>query len=249
MPERVLLYRETSDGKAERRLAGWTDSRFLKITIYKRYKTMIEKQGNYDSCDAQEVLPQSEFLRRVHDFAEYMQKEYIAESDGEMSLFISAGDSTLGENGVGRVQCVMGQQWMVASGLASWLEDDDHREIFHQARRMADDYDDLPQRRKELCRQRRVLYTLMTISALWACAIILFQVFGISNWIATVSNLLLMTFIGLQLWTFRADLKRKLARFREDESDHRRNMIERGIEESMRRFFSKFHREQDDDEE
>ena len=125
---------------------------------------MIEKQGNYDSCEAQEVRQQSEFLRRVHDFAEYMQKEYIAESDGEMSLFISAGDSTLGENGVGRIQCVMGQQWMVASGLASWLEDGGHREIFHQARRMADDYDDLPQRRKELHRQRRVLYTLMTVS-------------------------------------------------------------------------------------
>lgn len=210
---------------------------------------MIEKQGNYDSCEAQEVRQQSEFLKRVHDFAEYMHKEYIAENGGEMSLFISAGDSTLGENGVGRVQCVMGQQWMVASGLASWLEDCDHRELFRAARQMADDYDDLPQRRKELQRQRRVLYTLMTVSALWACAIILFQVFGIGNWITTVTNLLLATFIGLQLWSFRADLRRKLARFREDESNHRRNMIERGIGEAMQRFFSKFRREQDDDEE
>lgn len=210
---------------------------------------MIEKQGNYDSCEAQQVRQQSEFLRRVHDFAEYMQKEYIAESDGEMSLFISAGDSTLGENGVGRVQCVMGQQWMVASGLASWLEDGDHREIFRAARRMTDDYDDLPERRKDLQRQRRVLYVLMTVSALWACAIILLQVFGVANWITTVSNLLLMTFIGLQLWSFRADLRRKLARLREDESDHRRNMIERGAREAMQRFFSKFHREQDDEDE
>jgi len=209
---------------------------------------MIEKQGNYDSCEAREVRQRSEFLRRVHDFAEYMQKEYISESDGEMSLFISAGDSTLGENGVGRVQCVMGQQWMVATGLASLMEDGDSRELFRAARRMADDYDDLPERRKELRRQRRVLYTLMSLSALWACAIILLQVFGIANWITTVSNLLLMAFIGLQLWTFRADLKRKLARFREDESDHRRNMIERGIGEAMQRFFNKFHREQDDDE-
>ena len=210
---------------------------------------MIEKQGNYDSCEAQEVRQQSEFLKRVSDFAEFMHKEYINDSDGEMSLFISAGDSTLGENGVGRVQCVMGQQWMVASGLASWLEDGGHREIFHQTRRMADDYDDLPQRRKELRRQRRVLYTMMIVSALWVCAIILFQVFGIVNWITTVSNLLLMTYAGLQLWSFRADLKRKLARLREDESDHLRNMIERGVGEAMQRFFSKFHREQDDDEE
>lgn len=210
---------------------------------------MIEKQGNYDNCEAQEVRQQSEFLRRVHDFAEYMQKEYIAGSDGEMSLLINASDGTLGDDKVGRMQCVMGRDALVITGLASWLEDGGHREMFRVARRMADDYDDIPQRRKELHRQRRVLYTLMTVLALWACAIILLQVFGVANWITTVSNLLLMTFIGLQLWSFRTDLRRKLARFREDESDHQRNMIERGIGEAMQRFFSKFHREQDDDEE
>ena len=210
---------------------------------------MIEKQGNYDSCEAQQVRQQSEFLKRVHDFTEYIQKEYIAESNGEMSLLINASDSTLGDDRVGRVQCVMGRDVLVITGLASWLEDGEHREMFRVARRMADDYDDLPQRRKELRRQRRELYTLMTVSALWACAIILLQVFGVANWITTVSNLLLMTFIGLQFWSFRADLRRKLARLREDENDHRRNMIERGIGEAMQRFFSKFRREQDDDEE
>ena len=58
-----------------------------------------------------------------------------------------------------------------------------------------------------------------------------------------------MTFVGLQLWSFRADLRRKLARLHEDESDHRCNMIERGVREAMQRFFSKSQREQDDDEE
>ena len=210
---------------------------------------MIEKQGNYDSCEAQQVRQQSEFLKRVHDFAAYMYKEYISESDGEMSLFISANDGTLGDDKVGRMQCVMGRDTLVITGLASWLEDGEHREMFRAARRMADDYDDLPERRKELRRQRRMLYTLMAVSVLWACAIILFQVFGIGNWITTVSNLLLMTFVGLQLWSFRADLNHKLARLHEDESDHRRNMIERGIGEAMQRFFSKFRREQDDDKE
>lgn len=210
---------------------------------------MIEKQGNYDRCEAQQVRQQSEFLKRVHDFAEYIHKEYIAESDGEMSLLINANDGTLGDDKVGRMQCVMGREALVVKGLASMMKEGDNRELFRAARRMADDYDDLPQRRKELRRQRRVLYTLMTVSALWASAIILLQVFGIGNWITTVSNLLLMTFVGLQLWSFRDGLNRKLARLREDESDHRRNMIERGIGEAMQRFLSKFRREQDDDEE
>ena len=209
----------------------------------------MTEQNNIDSCEAQQVRQQSEFLKQVSDFAEYMHKEYIKGSDGNMSLFISAGDKTMDEEHVGHVQCIMGQEWMVAAGLASWLKDGDHRDLFRAARRMADDYDDLPERRKELRRQRRVLYTMMTVSVLWVCAIILFQVFGIGNWITTVSNLLLMTYVGLQLWALRADLKRKLARLCEDESDHRCNMIEHGIREAMQRFFSKFQREQDDEEE
>lgn len=209
---------------------------------------MIEKQGNFDSCEAQKVRQQSEFLKRVHDFAEYIHKEYIAESDGEMSLFISANDSTLGDDKVGRMQCVMGREALVITGLASFMEEGDNRELFHAARRMADDYDDLPQRRKELRRQRRVLYTLMAVSALWACAIILLQVFGIGNWITTVSNLLLMTFIGLQLWSFRADLLRKTACLNKDEDDHMRNVAERTIGEAFQRFFSRFQSDDDDED-
>ena len=210
---------------------------------------MIEKKGNDGSCETQQVRQRSEFLKRVHNFAEYMQKEYIAESDGEMSLFISANDGTLGDDKVGRMQCVMGREALVVTGLASLMEDGDSRELFRAARRMADDYNDLPQRRKELRRQRRVLYVLSGATVLWACAIILLRVFGVADWITTVSNSILAAFIGLQLWSFGIDLRHKTARLREDESDHRRNMIERGVREAMQQFFSKFRREQDDDEE
>lgn len=210
---------------------------------------MIEKQGNYDSCEAREVRRQSEFLKRVHDFAAYMHKEYISESNGEMSLFISASDGTLGDDKVGRMQCVMGSEALVVTGLASLMEQGDNRKLFRAARRMADDYGDLPQRRKELRRQRRALYTLMIVSALWVCAIILLQVFGVADWITTVTNLLLATFIGLQLGSFCADLRRKLARFREDESDHAHYVAGRKLEEIMRQFINKFRHEQDDDDE
>ena len=208
---------------------------------------MTERQGNYDSCEAREVRRQSEFLKRVHDFAKYMHKEYIAESDGEMSLFISANDSTLADDKVGRMQCVMGSEALVTTGLASLMEDGDSRELFRAARRMADDY--LPQRRKELRRQRRVLYTLMTVSALRACAIILLRVFGIVDWINTITNSILTAFVGLQLWSFGIDLRHKTARLREDESDHAHYVADRKLEEIMRQFINKFRREQDDDDE
>lgn len=210
---------------------------------------MTERQGNYDSCEAREVRRQSEFLKRVHDFAKYMHKEYIAESDGEMSLFISASDSTLGDDKVGRLQCVMGSEALVVTGLASLMEEGDNRELFRAARRMADDYDDLPQRRKDLRRQRRVLYVLSGATALWACAIILLRVFGIVDWINTISNSILTAFVGLQLWSFGIDLRHKTARLREDESDHAHYVAGRKLEEIMRQFINKFRREQDDDDE
>lgn len=210
---------------------------------------MTERQGNYDSCEAREVRRQSEFLKRVHDFAEYMQKEYIAESNGEMSLFISANDGTLGDDKVGRMQCVMGSEALVVTGLASLMEQGDNRELFRAARRMAGDYYDLPQRRKELRRQRRVLYVLSGATVLWACAIILLRVFGIVDWINTISNSILTAFVGLQLWSFGIDLRHKTARLREDESDHAHYVADRKLEEIMRQFINKFRREQDDDDE
>lgn len=210
---------------------------------------MIEKQGNYDSCEAQQVRQQSEFLKRVYDFAEYMHKEYIAESDGEMSLFISANDSTLADDKVGHMQCVMGREALVVTGLASLMVEGDSRELFRAARRMADDYDDLPQRRKELRRQRMVLYVLSGATVLWACVIILLRVFGIVDWISTITNSILTAFVGLHLWSFGIDLRHKLARLREDESDHAHYVADRKLEEIMRQFINKFRREQDDDDE
>lgn len=209
---------------------------------------MIEKQGNYDSCEAQQVRQQSEFLKRVHDFAEYMHKEYISESDGEMSLFISASDSTLADDKVGRMQCVMGSEALVATGLASLMKEGDSRELFRAARRMAGDYDDLPQRRKELRRQRRVLYVLAGATVLWACGIILLRVFGKADWISTITNSILTAFIGLQLWSFGIGLRHKAALLREDESDHAHYVADRKLEEIMRQFINKFRREQDDDD-
>ena len=208
---------------------------------------MIEKQGNYDSCEAREGRRQSEFLKRVHDFAEYMHKEYISESDGEMSLFISASDSTLADDKVGRMQCVMGSEALVATGLASLMEEGDNRELFRAARRMAGDYDDLPQRRKELRRQRRVLYLLTGATVLWACALIQLWVFGIVDWINAIANSILTAFVGLQLWSFGTDLRHKTALLREDESDHAHYVADRKLEEIMRQLINKFRREQDDD--
>lgn len=145
------------------------------------------------------------------------------------------------------MQCVMGSEALVATGLASLMKEGDSRELFRAARRMAGDYDDLPQRRKELRRQRRVLYLLTGATVLWACAIIQLWVFGIVDWINAITNSILTAFVGLQLWSFGIDLRHKTALLREDESDRAHYVADRKLEEIMRQLINKFHREQDDD--
>lgn len=209
---------------------------------------MIEKKGNYDSCEAHDIKQRSEYLKCVTDFSRYILKEHIEASDGEKALLIVACDSTMNENGIGSVQCVLGRGWLVSTGLAQAMKDSDNSSIFRMARRMADDYGDLSERRKKLRRKRRMFYLMTSVTALWTCCIIAFQILGIAEWITTVSNLLLMAFAGSQLWAYHTLLKHKFASLERDESDHLRNMIERGIGEAMQRILGKLHSEQDDDD-
>lgn len=209
----------------------------------------MEPQGNLNSREAQEVRQRSEFLKRVTDFAQYMQKEYIEPSDGEMSLLISAGDATTDGDGTLRTQCRMGRNFEIAAGLASMMRDEDNQPLFRLARRMADDYTDLDDRRRDLRRKQRTFYALTALTVFWTGCIVFLQAWGVANCIATITNLLLMAYIGFQLWTLHNALQRDRRRLSADEHDHARNRIDREVAQAMHRFFARFRSEQDGEDE
>lgn len=211
----------------------------------------MKPQGNLNSREAQEVRERSEFLKRVTDFAQYMQKEYIEPSDGERSLIISAGDATTDDDRVLRRQCLMGQLGQVSAGLASMMSDANWQPAFRLARRMADDYDDLDDRRSDLRRRRRRLLTAIAICTLWTAVLVTLLIIDIvthRSVLTDITSLLLMAVVALNLYPQWRDMQRERRRLRADEADHRRNRIDREVAQAMHRFFSKFTREQDDDD-
>ena len=212
----------------------------------------MEQQGNLNSREAQEVRQRSEFLKRVTDFAQFMQKEYIEPSDGEMSLFISAGDATLNDKERGGMECVMGQHAQIAVGLASMMSDEKWQPVFQLARRMADDYTDLDDRRAELRRRRRRLITAIAVSTLWTLVLAALLVLSIvmhRSPLVTITSILLMAVVALDLYPQWKALQRDRRRLSADEHDHARNRIDREVVQAMQRFFARFRSEQDGEEE
>lgn len=215
----------------------------------------MELQGNINSCEAQEVRQRSEFLKHVSDFAQFMQKEYIEPSDGEMSLFISAGDATLNDKERGGAECMMGQHVQIAVGLASMMSDEKWQPVFQLARRMADDYTDLDDRRAELHRRRRRLITAIAVSTLWTlvfAALLVLSIVMHRSPLVTITSILLMAVAALDIYhqyhqwkTLQRDRRRLSA----DEHDHARNRADREVAQAMQRFFARFRSEQDGEEE
>lgn len=207
---------------------------------------------NRQAAEAQQLREKSAFINQVASFAEYMKKEYIEPSDGERSLIISAGDATTDNDCVLRTQCLMGQHVQVSAGLASMMSNANWQPVFRLARRMADDYDDLDDRRSKLRRDRRRLLTVIAIGTLWAVWLVTQLIINIvmhRSVLIDITCLLLMAAVAANLYPQWRDMQRERCRLRADEADHRHARIDRELAQVMHRFFSKFTRERDDDDE
>lgn len=61
-----------------------------------------ENTNNRQEQTAQQLREKSAFINQVANFAEYMQKEFIDDSDGNMGLIICATDRTFDKTSDGR---------------------------------------------------------------------------------------------------------------------------------------------------
>lgn len=178
----------------------------------------MREQSNLESREAQEVRQRSEFLKRITEFARFMQKEYIEESDGDMAMMICAGDSSVGNNQTGHAEIMMGGKPLMAYSLADMMKDEKYGQTFRIARMMAADSEAAMGDVKTLERRVRRLYVTIAGLSAWTLVLVAMQLVGIANWITTVSNLLLMGFlISLVV----RDLQQQRSRLRQARRDHR----------------------------
>jgi hypothetical protein len=173
-------------------------------------------RDNGQSYEAQEIRQESEFIKRIEDFARYMAPEYITGSDNPRSLCIIAGDCLderegkfamahimVGDNRVARgaLRSMMESSEDFASQVHELCDDDDSRSV--------DDLDEeIGRKQKRLTRST----WLAVVIAAWSAVLIAFPLVGLSNWITTVSSLLLMALCGMfichDIKTLRADIAR-----------------------------------------
>lgn len=96
-----------------------------------------ENTDNRQEQTAQQLREKSAFINQVANFAEYMQKEFIDDSDGGMGLIICATDRTFDKASDGRTgacHIVLGNGRINTASLASMMQQDDMQDLFRKAR-------------------------------------------------------------------------------------------------------------------
>lgn len=204
---------------------------------------------NRQTQEAATVREKSEFIKRIEDFANYMQKEYIDDCEGR-SLLISAGDRSLGDSQGGMAHIMLGDRAMNTAGLASMMRQDGFDDVFRMARIVSTDDDSMGDVISSKRRRLRILYGMAALSAFWTLCIVGFQIVGIGNWITTVSNLLLTAYIFFILWREILPLRRQVARLKAAEREEQEARKKRKM---AALFFESLHhlmqRDDDDDDE
>lgn len=168
---------------------------------------------NRQTQETAEVRENSEFIKTIESFARYMHKEYIEDSDGR-SLMISACDRFTDDSQGGMMHIMLGNKTMITAGLASMMRQDGLGDMFRMARIVSTDDDDMSDVINSKCHRLRKLYVISAFSALWTLCVVGFLIVGIANWITTISNLLLLTYLGFILFREIRPLRRQIARLK-----------------------------------
>lgn len=215
------------------------------------------ESDNGRSLEAQKVRQESEFIKRVEDFARYMAPEYITDGDHPRSLCIIAADCLDAKRGRhAMAHILIGDNHVGRCALRSMMEENDaFAEHVHEL--CDDDGGDrsVEELDVEIGRKKR----RMTISiwsavavAAWSVVVIVLQALGIGHWAATVSSLLLMAWCGILVGMDIKSVRRDIARLRQQRkrAAGRRKIMGRMAQfgELLRQLRSQIEEDADDDD-
>ena len=204
---------------------------------------------------AQQVREGSAFINQVTSFAEYMQKEFIKPSDGDMGLIICAADRTFdkaSDERTGACHIVLGGCAVNITSLASMMQQDEMQDLFRKARILSstdgnNGYmpDELRRLRRRLNRDYAFLVLPIGYSLLLAVLTALSPAFHLP---VTIASVFLMAFLTMLIVRDIKDLRRKSRRLADNiDSDRRerRNMLGAAM---MGMLAQMAHRDRDDDD-
>ena len=207
---------------------------------------------NRQATEAQQLREKSAFINQVASFAEYMQKEFTDDSDGDKGLIICAADRTA-DGHPGACHIMLGGRAVNVALLASMMQQDEMQDIFRKARILSSTdgnngymAGELRRLRSRLNRDYALLVLPIGYSLLLAVFTAISPVFRLTDIIASV---LLMVFLTMLIVRDIKDLRRKTRRLADsidEDRRERRNLL--GA--AMMGFLAQMaHRDRDDDDE
>jgi hypothetical protein len=190
---------------------------------------------NRQEQTAQLLREKSAFINQVTSFAEYMQKEFINDSDGDMGLIICAADHTYDKASdyrTGACHIVLGGRVVNVASLASMMQQDEMQDLFRKARILSSTDGNNGYMADELRRLRRRLnrdYAFLTLpigySLMLAVLTAISPAFHLST---TIANVFLMAFLTMLIVSDIKELRRKSRRLADSidgDRRERRNML------------------------
>lgn len=196
-----------------------------------------ETQG--DACQSknrqeQQLREKSAFINQVTSFAEYMQKEFIEPSDGDMGLIICAADTydKASNERMGACHIVLGGGYINTASLASMMQQEQMQDLFRKARILSSTdgsngymSDELRRLRSRLNRDYAFLILPIGYSLLIAVLTAISPAFHLTT---TIASVFLMAFLTMLIVSDIKDLRRKIRRLADNidgDRQERRHML------------------------
>jgi len=206
---------------------------------------------NRQEQTAQQLREKSAFINQVTSFAEYMQKEFINDSDGDLGLIICAADHTADER-TGACHIVLGGRAVNVASLASMMQQDEMQDLFRKARILSSTdgsngymADELRRLRSRLNRDYAFLVLPIGYSLLLAVLTVFSSAFHLTT---TIASVFLMAFLTMLIVGDIKDLRRKTRRLADSidgDRQERRNMLGAAM---MGMFAQMAHHDRDNDD-
>lgn len=206
-------------------------------------------EDNRRDSKAAMVREKSEYLKRIDDFVNFMQKEY-ADWKEDTSLLVSAVDNTIdgGERGCA-IHAMMGNRQLVTASIVSMMQNEETKDLFHMARYAVND-DEIAGDISRVRARLRMDYAVMWVWGIWTLLLIVMGITGLLDPVLLATCLFLMAVTCLPMWrSMRPDYRmyKKLKGERKKERSMREAMVKEKLD-ALYSMLDAFRRQQQDDD-
>lgn len=196
---------------------------------------------------AEKLRNSSEFIKTAESFADYAHKEWILDCADQRALLMCCVDRTV-PDGIGSMGVATGNGTLISAALMQLQENGTISRIFRDARLASDTAEDYDEMIRDTRKFLRTAYCLVALVVFWTLCVIAFQILGTAHWITTVSNLLLIVWMGYRLGYEIKHARRKMKRLTKAARRERANRLEQKIRSFLDALTKRNSVEDDEDE-